>query len=267
MKKLDINGIINNGDKLMKNNKVLLIIIGIILLILITVIIVILSLGKDPENEKIEESIDIEQLEVDFNELFNNDEFEYVGTLYQIEDEKSGKYKIEANIPYLHIETEIDNKINKEINDIFANKLLQIVNESTDYTILKIDYATNISKNIISLAIRCVLKEGNNAQRTIIKTYNYDIENKKEVDIIEVIPDEKKQDIQNQIDEEIEKQIKKEETIAQQGYSIYRRDRESNIYKLENAKEFYIKDNIVYIIYSYGNNNYTSEMDLIINKI
>lgn len=48
---------------------------------------------------------------------------------------------------------------------------------------------------------------------------------------------------------------------------MYRRDENSEIYILENATEFYVKDNILYIIYSYGNNNYTSKTDLIITTI
>ena len=48
---------------------------------------------------------------------------------------------------------------------------------------------------------------------------------------------------------------------------MYRRNPESSIYILENATEFFVKDGIVYIIYSYGNSSFTSEMDLIIDKI
>ena len=66
---------------------------------------------------------------------------------------------------------------------------------------------------------------------------------------------------------EVKKEIKKENTIADQGYNVYRRDANSEIYRLENATEFYIKNNIMYIIYCYGNNSYTSEVDLIITKV
>lgn len=250
----------------MKNRKSILIAIGIAVIILIVSMLLILSLKKEPQEVE-DEAIDIEELEMKFGELFNNEENEYVGTLYDIEEETSGKYNIKIHIPYIYINNDIDNKINKEINDIFAHKLLQIINEAEKYTILKIDYASNVNENIMSLAIRCVLKEGNNAQRTIIKTYNYDLETLQEVNIIDVISEEKVPEIQSQINAKIEKQIKKEETIAQQGYSVYRRDKNSEIYILENATEFYIKNNILYIIYSYGNSNYTSEIDLIINKI
>lgn len=37
------------------------------------------------------------------------------------------------------------------------------------------------------------------------------------------------------------------------------------IYKIENTSTFFLdKDNYLYIIYAYGNNNFTSEMDIII---
>jgi len=251
----------------MKKRKTLLIVISIVIVILLIAVILVLCLKKEPVEVDADESINVEKLEMEFSDLFNNVENEYVGTLYNIEEEKSGKYKIEAQIPYIFIQTDIDNKINKEVSDLFVNELLKIMNESEKYTILKIDYATSVSKNIVSLAIRCVLKEGNNAQRTIIKTYNYDMENQKEIGIMDVVPLEKEDNIQNVINEEIEKQIKKEETIAKQGYNIYRRNKDSDIYILKNATEFYIKDEILYIIYSYGNNSYTSEIDLIINKI
>lgn len=251
----------------MKRKKTLLIVICAVIAVLIISIVLVIVLRKKPEQVDIEETIDVETLESEFSELFNNEENELIKTLYYIVEEKSGEYKIQANIPYIVTQSQIDNKVNKEINDLFVNLLLQTINESENYTILNIDYTTSVSENILSLAIKCVLKKGSNAQRTIIKTYNYDIENQKELEIMEVIPTEKQPSIQNQINQEIEKQIKKEETIAKQYPNIYRRNKESDIYILENATEFYIKNNVLYIIYSYGNNNYTSEIDLIINKI
>lgn len=249
----------------MKNKKILIVLILTVLVLTITAVIFI-KVSKE-DKPAIEEYFDAAQLETDFNKIFDNQENGFCGTLYNIEEEKSGKYSIQANIPYVYIDNEIDNKINKEINDIFVNKLLQIISASESYTILKIDYASSVNENIFSLAIKCVLKEGNQAQRTIIKTYNYDIQNLKEIGIMDIVPEEKAGTIQKQINEKVEKQIKKEETIIEQGYNVYRRDKNSEIYILENATEFYIKDNILYIIYSYGNNNYTSEVDLIINKI
>lgn len=251
--------------KLIKNKKTILVSIAVIVIIIIAVIIFLSQNNKNLDLD--EENIDLEKLEIGFNDLFDNQENQYIKTLYDIEDEKSGKYKIDVNIPYLKVEDEIDNKVNKEIYDVFINKILQIINKGENYTLLNVDYGTAVNENILSLTIKCILKEGRNAQRTIIKTYNYDIEEQKEINIMDIIPKEKTEELQYKINQEIEKQIKKEELIMQQGYNIYKRDKESDIYILENASEFYIRENILYIIYSYGNSNYTSEVDLIITKI
>ena len=234
---------------------------------MLLIIALIFLLTKNQKIQPMEEILNIEKLEMEFNSMFNNQENEYVSTLYHIEEEKSGKYEIEAYIPYVHVSNEIDNKVNKEINDIFVNKLIQIYSESTTYNILKVYYSSSINDNILSIAIKCILKEGINAQRTIIKTYNYDIENNEEVKITNLISENYKESLQKKINDKIKNSIKKDNTIASQGYNIYKRNENSDIYILENAKEFYIKDNILYIIYSYGNNNYTSEIDLIIDKI
>ena len=244
--------------------------IGVLVIIAISVfIIVIYNKGKKQNNSdlQVEEQIDKEQLEIAFNDLFNNEENEYVSTLYKIQEDKSGKYKIEAYIPRIHLDDEIDNKVNSEINSAFVNKILQVYNESKIYTILRINYATSIQDNKLSIIIKCSLKEGSNAQRTIIKTYNYDIEKKEPIILSDLIQEQKKSDLQEEVNEKIQMKIKKEETLAEQGYNVYRRDSNSDIYKIDNAKEFYIKDKILYIIYCYGNNSFTSEVDLIVTKI
>lgn len=244
--------------------------IGILAIIIISVLIIILyNNGNRATNRAVkeEEQIDKEQLEIDFNDLFSNEENEYVSTLYKIQEDKSGKYKIDAYIPRIHLDDEIDNKVNSEINSSFVSKILQVYNESEVYTILKVNYATSIQDNKLSIVIKCSLKEGSNAQRTIIKTYNYDIENKEPIEIGNLIQEQKKVDLQEEINQKIQLKLKKENTLAEQGYNVYRRDINSEIYKIENAKEFYIKDNILYIIYCYGNNSFTSEVDLIVTKI
>lgn len=266
LKCIALNDIIINGDG-MKNKKIYIVIAIILVIAIIISIIAVLNINKGKKSEEEEVEINIEQLEMSFSSLFNNEGNEYVDTIYQIEDEKSGQYKIKANIPFIKTNDEFANQSNKEISELFTEKLAQILTQNGDYTKLNIDYATNINQNILSISIKCELKEGNTALRTIIKTYNYDIENGEKISINDIITEDKKQEIQNQINTKIEKQVKKEETIIEQGYSTYKRDKTSEIYLVENATEFYIKDNIIYIIYCYGNNNYTNEIDLIINHI
>ena len=240
-----------------------------VLAIAILSIMIIYNSGKRTNRDKMseEEPIDKEQLEIEFNDLFTNEENQYVSTLYKIQEEKSGKYKIDAYIPRIHLDNKIDNEVNNEINSSFVNKILQVYNNSKIYTILKINYATSIQDNRLSVIIKCSLKEGSNAQRTIIKTYNYDIESKEKIKIVDLIQEQKKADLQEEINQKIQLKLKKEATLAEQGYNVYRRDVESDIYKIENANEFYIKDKILYIIYCYGNNSFTSEVDLIVTKI
>lgn len=240
-----------------------------VLAIAILSIIIIYNSGKRTNRDKMseEEPIDKEQLEIEFNDLFTNEENQYVSTLYKIQEEKSGKYKIDAYIPRIHLDNKIDNEVNNEINSSFVNKILQVYNDSKIYTILKINYATSIQDNRLSVIIKCSLKEGSNAQRTIIKTYNYDIESKEKIKIVDLIQEQKKADLQEEINQKIQLKLKKEATLAEQGYNVYRRDLDSDIYKIENANEFYIKDKILYIIYCYGNNSFTSEVDLIVTKI
>lgn len=240
-----------------------------VLAIAILSIMIIYNSGKRTNRDKMseEEPIDKEQLEIEFNDLFTNEENQYVSTLYKIQEEKSGKYKIDAYIPRIHLDNKIDNEVNNEINSSFVNKILQVYNDSKIYTILKINYATSIQDNRLSVIIKCSLKEGSNAQRTIIKTYNYDIESKEKIKIVDLIQEQKKADLREEINQKIQLKLKKEATLAEQGYNVYRRDVESDIYKIENANEFYIKDKILYIIYCYGNNSFTSEVDLIVTKI
>ena len=92
-------------------------------------------------------------------------------------------------------------------------------------------------------------------------------ESKEKIKIVDLIQEQKKADLQEEINQKIQLKLKKEATLAEQGYNVYRRDVESDIYKIENANEFYIKDKILYIIYCYGNNSFTSEVDLIVTKI
>lgn len=239
------------------------------MIVIIVLVITAVVLLKDKNTEQIaKESINVEQLTNSFDDIFDNKENEYVVSQLYIKDEKAGMFDMNAHVPKLNIKGEAAEKINNEIGRIFIDTLMKIGNESTIYTICKMDFATEINGDILSLAIKCVLKEGSNPQRTIIKTYNYNLEENKTLEITELIKEDKQEKVQKQIEQKIETEIKREKTIIKQGYSVYRRNVDSDIYILENAKEFYLgKDKILYIIYCYGNSSYTTETDLIITKL
>jgi len=74
-----------------------------------------------------------------------------------------------------------------------------------------------------------------------------------------------KNEASKKIKEEIKTVQKRVEELAGLGYSVYSRDYTSDIYSVNNVTEYFMgKDNILYIIYAYGNLNHTSEMDIVV---
>lgn len=197
----------------------------------------------------------------------NTDYEELLYCKYNIAEEDGGKYSIDIKIPQFKGESEGVKNINKEIFDTFARKAVEIANNASVYTTYNIDYVAYVNNNIISLVIMCKYKNGTNPQRRIVQTYNYDIENDKLLDIEEIIAYKNlnKDDIQNKVQQEINKVNSQMKSITQQGYNVYIRDENSEIYKIDNTPNFFLgKNNYLYLVYAYGNNNHTSEMDLVI---
>ena len=110
------------------------------------------------------------------------------------------------------------------------------------------------------------LKEGASVQRVIVETYNYDLRNNKEISLQEVLDIEniKNSEVQNKINEKIDLEQRKVEDLKNLGYNIYNRDTGSDMYKIENIQQFYLDNNTLYIIFAYGNDHFTNEMDLVI---
>ena len=54
-----------------------------------------------------------------------------------------------------------------------------------------VDYVANVQDGILSLIIKASLKQGSNAQKIMIQTYNYDLRNNKEINLQEVLKIEK----------------------------------------------------------------------------
>ena len=178
---------------------------------------------------------------------------------------KLNSYDLEVHIPKINIDSPIIDEYNQDIQSFIdkTNEVLESENQNIIYTV---DYVANVQEDILSLMIMSNLKEGSNAQRVIIETYNYDLRNNKEISLEEVLSIEylDKNDVQDKIDAKIAEEQRQVEDLKELGYNIYNRDTSSDQYKIENSNYFYLTDNVLYIIYPYGNENYTSEMDLII---
>lgn len=224
---------------------------------------------------------EIELLKTEFDNIFNNSiqnddgsnsnkknytDKGLVCTKYEKKESQSGNYDININIPYININNEIIEKYNQEIEDVFVTKARSVLESKNKNIIYTVEYIADVQEDILSLMIKSNLKEGTSAQRVIIQTYNYDLRNNKEISLEEVLRIEQldKQTIQNKINSEIEAEEKKVADLKQLGYNIYDRDLSSDIYKIENSKEFYLTQNQLYIIYAYGNESFTSEKDLVI---
>lgn len=238
-------------------------------------------IGIDSKEYDKKSEEEIQALEVEFDKIFNNrvenvseqnndkrkdKDKEIIYTAIEKKESKLNSYDIEVHIPQINIDSQVIEKYNKEIQDVFVNKTKDILKSENNNVIYTVEYTANIEYDVLSLIIRSNLKEGASAQRVIIQTYNYDLRNNKEISLEEVlkIKNIDKTELQEQIKSEIELEQRKVEDLKKLGYNIYSRDLSSDIYNIENSKQFYITSDALYIIYAYGNDTFTSEMDMVI---
>ena len=175
-------------------------------------------------------------------------------------------YEINLKIPLININHEITQRMNQNTQEIFADRANKILQGTTEKTIFDVEYVAYINGDILSLVIMSTLKEGNQAQRVIVQTYNYNLKNKTEVTAEEMLTS-LHYDIDT-VNDEIKREIKQvsDEAAAlqQSGYEGYTRNPEDARYLVKNAKTYFMGENgAVYLIYAYGNNDVTSEMDII----
>lgn len=283
--------VVLNIDENNKNRRILYIVILVICLLAILISAYVLVFRNEnvlkptqhiPASE--EEYIKRESA---FEEIFSNETFnqlqkeilitnkiktedEIIGIAYENNDKMPGKYSLNVTIPYININTNAVKEYNTKIEQIFKQKALDIINNSESKDIVyTVDYVAYVNENnILSIAIRSVLKEGTNApQRTIIQTYNYDFNKTKEITLEDImkIKGLNKNDIEDKVTTKIKQEQEKVEELKKLGYNIFERDYKSDIYKVENTTEFFLgADNFLYLIYAYGNDNYTSEHDIVI---
>lgn len=208
----------------------------------------------------------LEEYETDITIEKIDKEQEIVYTYYTKNENKKNSYDMNLNIPYINIDNEMIAKYNEEIKETYEKKAEKILQTENKNTIYSLQYEATIENDILSLVIRTSLKEGSNAQRLIIQTFNYDLKNHKEITLEEMIYQKQLNldEIQNKIDKEIETEYRRVEDLKSLGYEIFERNPEDEMYQIKNTQEFFIKDGNIYIIYAYGNEHFTSEMDLVI---
>lgn len=279
-------------EKMKFNKKQLIIYISILFVCIISIIIAFyvqfyarIDIGRIVGiNSEVEfgnkTSEEVEELKNGFNQIFTNQiedngqndskkeekDKSIVYTKYEKQESKLNSYELEIHIPHINIKNEIVEQYNQEIENIFVKIAQNILKSENKNIIYTVDYVANIKDGILSVMIKSNFKKGAEAQKVIIQTYNYDLRNNKEITLAEILKIEhlEQNTVQNMIKDEISKEQKKVEDLKKLGYNIYNRNVSSDIYSIENSTEFYLTDKTLYIIYAYGNETSTSEMDLII---
>jgi len=233
-----------------------------------------------------ENSDEPEKIKEEFNLLFTNninfqnnsvpnikkrDETkEIVYTAYNVKQEVEGKYNININIPVMNILGEVPEEYNSITQQVFINKANDILSNASEYTVYNVDYISYINGNVLSVAIKSSLKEGNNTQRIMVQTYNYDLATGQKVTLNSILENKNidMQKVNKKIEEQVEKASKEAEALSQAlgqiGQTIYKRDLNNAMYITDNVRNFLFgRNGKIYIIYAYGNTSATSEMDII----
>lgn len=225
--------------------------------------------------------IDYENLKAEFNNIYTNsvknynDKYdklksdtskELVYTGYTKDVTENNSYNINVQIPYINIKNSTIDGYNEEIKNLFEKKAEDILKTKNKNTIYTVEYNACVEDGVLSIIINANLKEGSSAQRVIIKTYNYDLDTNQEINLSQLLKGESVDTsyAQSKINEEIEVEQKKAEDLKALGHSIFSRDKNDDMYKIENVEEFYFQDGAIYVIFAYGNDKYTSEVDVAI---
>lgn len=273
-------------EKISKRRIIIYIAVAIICIIAITVVIGVQILGNDVIDNmfginKITKRSEEEEttLKTNFENIFDNqveDKGEYkiqkinqnekiVYTDYSKED-KTEKHEISVNLPSINIKNDDVENFNKEIENTFGGKSEEILKSSNQNTIYTVKYKAYVENNILSLIIYSDLKQNTSAQRVIIQTFNFDLKENKKLSLEDILNSFSlnKNEIQNKINIDIQKEQKKTEDLIKLGYNVFSRDTKSEIYKVENITEYFVYNNNIYIIFAYGNDKMTSEKDIVI---
>ena len=279
---------IPDKEKISKRRITIYIVSIIICVIALVVVACIIVLGNDFTDglfgiSSIKNKTEQEQRELidNFDNLFNNgieisnselqvtkidENQDIVYNQYSKQEKSDGNYDLDLNIPYINIDNEIIKGYNQEINDIFVQKAESVYQTEGENIIFKVEYEAFIENNILSLIIRSNLKQGYNPQQDIVQTYNFDLINNKEITLIDEISllglDES--EVQKRIDNQIAQEQQNAEDLQALGYNIYNRDVNSDMYDIQNSNIFFVHNQNLYVIYAYGNNALTSEMDIIV---
>ena len=221
-------------------------------------------------------------LEANFNGLFTNElkvnsenvdvekikgSNDIVYTAYDIKQEDETYYSIDVKLPIININTSYIKELNQQIKTDFYESANSYMRQKEMNVVYSVDYAAYINEQILSIVVKASLREGENPEKIIVKTYNYNMLEDKEVSLEDLITYKgtSVEFIQNTINDEIKTAYDNAVIIADQFGHMYDRDLKSDMYKVENTENYFLtQDGYVYVVYSYGNKEYTNVVDIII---
>lgn len=225
---------------------------------------------------------EIANLKANFNGLFTNSIIinsenvkankmepskDLVYTVYNLVNEDENYYSVNAQIPVLNVNTDQAKSINARIREKFYDMANSIMRKTEGKTIYTVSYASFVNQEIISIVIKASLKEEGKSEKVMVETYNYSLTQDREIVLADFIEAKAttNETVQKTINENIRDAYNNAQIIAAQFGVLYERDLESDMYKIENTKNYFLtQDGYVYIIYAYGNNDYTNELDIVI---
>lgn len=221
------------------------------------------------------------ELESNFNSLFTNDleildETKVNNSKIEQKDIVYAKFRkelqndvftIDVDIPFINIDEDTPKKFNEEIQNAFKLKTESILKTTDEKVFYTVSYKAYIQNDILSLVIKSELKENESKQRIIVQTYNYNLKEKREATLEEILnlKSINMATAESKIKKAINLKQQNNKSLSDLGYNLYERDYTSSVYDINNAKQFLFgKDGRIYVIYAYGNEDFTSEMDLVI---
>ena len=271
-------------DNEKKNKSLKIFYISIVVICVIAIITaVVIQIVKENSNKNTIDDNKLQEYKAKFNSVFqnkinylennnykitkvdNSKEIVYVG--YEEKKSKVSDYNLNVCIPYINIDNEVIRKYNNEIKDVFEQTAKDVLNSRNQNIVYRVTYSAYVTNNILSLVIRSTLKQGENPQRDMVQTYNYDLTNKKECTFEDMLNLKKisRQQANSTILSEIKKVEKQVNERAELGYSVYKRNSSDSMYNVDNITEFFLgEDDVLYVIFAYGNQNQTNEMDIVV---
>lgn len=227
-------------------------------------------------SEKTQE--EITNMKNGFNDLFKNSltieesqrdkvDSSIVQTGYQIQNNDDAFYTIQVNVPTIQLNTQTAVDLNAQLkNDFYQNALGYMV-QTERHIYYTVSYQAFYKDNYLSIVIKSSMKSGNDPESVIVKAYVYSIESDELVSINEMLEHTgiTSKKAQAAIDKEIKAANNRSKTLAVEFGEMYTRDVESEEYLVENAKNYFLTDEgNLYIVYTYGEDETTNEIDIII---